>query len=342
MIETIGSDGMKRNWRARFVDIGINLTDPVYQGIYNGKSRHPPDLPSVIERARRFNCDKLIVTGSDLTSSQQAIRLAREYPNICYATIGVHPCSCTIFTQDRPLSSPLSSTIATSAQQKLSELSALATSAKASGQAVAFGEFGLDYDRLELCPKEVQLEFFERQLSIAVQVQLPLFLHSRAAHVDFIRLLSSREAELPLRGVVHSFTGSCAEMEELISKGWHIGVNGCSLKTDANCDVVRAIPLQYLHLETDGPWCEIRPSHAGARFLSSLESKISVQDSAQHPDNLKWVKKEKWQEGCGVKGRNEPCTISRVAWAVAAIKGLDIKVVTEAAWENSVQMFKLT
>ncbi|POS82025.1 hypothetical protein EPUL_006701, partial [Erysiphe pulchra] len=328
--------------------IGINLTDPVYQGIYNGTSRHPPDLPSVIDRARRFNCDKLIVTGSDLTSSQDAIRLAREYPNICYATIGVHPCSCTIFTQDRPLSSspslPSSSslTIAACAQQKLDELTALATSAKASGKAVAFGEIGLDYDRLELCSKEIQLEFFERQLSIAVQVQLPLFLHSRAAHVDFIRLLSSREAELPLRGVVHSFTGSCAEMEELISKGWHIGVNGCSLKTDANCDVVRAIPLQYLHLETDGPWCEIRPSHAGARVLSSLESKISVQESVPLPSNLKWVKKEKWLEGCGVKGRNEPCTISRVAWAVATIKGLDIKEVVEAAWENSVRMFKLT
>ncbi|KHJ33470.1 putative deoxyribonuclease tatd [Erysiphe necator] len=341
MIEIKDSDNMKRVWRARFVDIGINLTDPVYQGIYNGKSRHPPDLSSVITRAQRYNCDKLIVTGSDISSSQEAVRLAREYPNICYATVGVHPCSCTNFTKGSspPLSDPSSSSSAASVQ--LAQLSALASSAKASGLAVAFGEIGLDYDRLELCSKEIQIEFFERQLSIAVQVQLPLFLHSRAAHTDFMRLLSSRETDLPLRGVVHSFTGSCVEMKELTSKGWHIGVNGCSLKTSENCDVVRAIPLQYLHLETDGPWCEIRPSHAGAQVLSGIQEKILVEDGVQISDSLKWMKKEKWQDDCCVKGRNEPCTISKVAWAVAAIKGLDIKVVVEAAWENSLKMFQL-
>ncbi|TQS38520.1 hypothetical protein Golomagni_00973 [Golovinomyces magnicellulatus] len=320
-----------RKWGARFVDIGINLTDPVYQGIYNGTTRHPPDLSSVIERAKGVNCSKLIITGSDLSSSKKAIELAQRYLNTCYATVGVHPCSCTNFIKGP-----------TSAATQLEELAALAQSAKDSGHAISFGEIGLDYDRIELCPKDIQLEFFERQLTIAVQVQLPLFLHSRAAHNDFMRLLGAREAELPNRGVVHSFTGSKFEMEELVSRGWHIGINGCSLKTDANCEVVRAVPLHLLHLETDGPWCEIRPSHTGARILSSLENEKLEQSSVKILDpSIRWVKKERWEEGCCVKGRNEPCTIPKVAWIVAGLKGIDVEVVIDAAWNNSMKMFNL-
>ncbi|RKF63284.1 Deoxyribonuclease Tat-D [Golovinomyces cichoracearum] len=321
----------EQKWCARFVDIGINLTDPVYQGIYNGTTRHPPDLASVIERAKRVNCRKMIITGSDLSSSQKAIELTQRYPKTCYATVGVHPCSCTNFIKGP-----------TSAAIQLAELAALAQSAKNSGHVVSFGEIGLDYDRLELCSKDIQLEFFERQLTIAVQVQLPLFLHSRAAHSDFMRLLGAREAELPNRGVVHSFTGSKFEMEELVSRGWHIGINGCSLKTDANCEVVRAVPLHFLHLETDGPWCEIRPSHAGARILSSFENEKLEKSSVKILDpSIRWVKKEKWEEGCCVKGRNEPCAIPKVAWVVAGLKGVDVEVIIDAAWNNSMRMFNL-
>lgn len=327
-----GVDLNERVWKARFVDIGINLTDPVYQGIYNGRQKHKPDLCNVIKRAQRVNCCKLIITGSDLTSSKEAVDLARAYPNICYATIGVHPCSSNTFLQET-----------TPASTQLAQLGTLAQEAKKSGHAVAFGEIGLDYDRLTLCPKDIQLQFFERQLSVAVDVQLPLFLHSRAAHEDFMRLLTAREAQLPNRGVVHSFTGSMSEMEELVMRGWHIGINGCSLKSDANCEVVRAVPLHCLHLETDGPWCEIRPSHAGSRVLLRLEEEgILQKDHIKMLDGgNRWVKKEKWEENTCVKCRNEPCTIPKVAWIVAGLKGVDIRQVVESAWTNSVKMFNL-
>jgi TatD DNase family protein len=96
---------------------------------------------------------------------------------------------------------------------------------------VAFGEIGLDYDRLFLTPKEQQLKYFEAQLSIAVEVQLPLFLHSRAAAEDFERLLGARLDELPKRGLVHSFTGTVEEMKRVVNMGFDIGVNGCSMKS---------------------------------------------------------------------------------------------------------------
>ena len=125
---------------------------------------------------------------------------------------------------------------------------------KVAGHAMAFGEIGLDYDRLYLCGKEQQLKYFEAQLDVAVKVQLPLFLHSRAASQDFERLLAPRLAQLPKRGLVHSFTGTIEEMERLVAMGLDVGVNGCSMKTEENLDVVRAIPLERMQIETDGPW----------------------------------------------------------------------------------------
>jgi TatD DNase family protein len=200
----------------------------------------------------------------------------------------------------------------------LTSLKELALASKEAGHAVAFGEIGLDYDRLYLAEKEEQLEYFEAQLDIAVEVQLPLFLHSRAASSDFERLLKPRLKHLPKKGLVHSFTGTMEEMHRMLELGLDVGVNGCSMKTEENIAVVKEIPLDRLQIETDGPWCEMRPSHASAKFLKDA------------PPLPKAVKKEKWVKGAMVKGRCEPCLIEHVAWAIAGIKGVDVEVVAEA------------
>lgn len=257
-----------------------------------------------------------MVTGSDLKESIHAIQIARDHPGLCYATVGVHPCTANQFDSHKGGPGAL-----------LSELKSLALEAKASGHAVAFGEIGLDYDRLFLTPKEPQLKYFEAQLDLAVEVQLPLFLHMRAASEDFDRLLSARLPKLPKRGLVHSFTGTLEEMKRMVEMGLDVGVNGCSLKTEENVKVVREIPLDRLQIETDGPWCEMRASHASAAFLKDA------------PPLVKSVKKEKWVSGALIKGRNEPATIPHVAHVIAGIKGIPVEEVTEAAWRNSVRMF---
>lgn len=136
----------------------------------------------------------------------------------------------------------------------LDEIKTLALESKQAGHAVAFGEIGLDYDRLFLSPKDQQLKYFEAQLDLAVEIQMPLFLHSRAASEDFERLLAPRLERLPKRGLVHSFTGTMEEMNRLVALGVDVGVNGCSMKTEENLEVVKAIPLDRLQIETDGPW----------------------------------------------------------------------------------------
>ncbi|KAI9778804.1 MAG: hypothetical protein M1839_007894 [Geoglossum umbratile] len=300
----------------RFADVGINLTSPMYQGVYYEKKHHEEDLDGVVERAREMGCVKMMVTASDLEEAGRVV----DVSGTCYGTVGVHPCS-----------TPLVDLHPTGPTAYLSALAQLAQQTTLTGQTIAFGELGLDYDRFHFSPKETQQKYFTAQLQIATSLNppLPLFLHSRSAAADFEALLTPHLPFLPRGGLVHSFTGTIPEMQRLVALGLHIGLNGCSLKTPASVDVVRALPLSHLQIETDGPWCEIRPSHAGTAFLGDA------------PALPRAVRKEKWVEGCMVKGRNEPCAIVQVAYAVAAIKGIGVEEVCEAAWRNSVGMFGL-
>jgi len=249
--------------------------------------------------------------------------------------------------------------------QHHADLTTLLAEARSEGKQhlVAFGEFGLDYDRLHYCSRTVQLHSFAAQLKVAASLepQLPLFLHSRAAHDDFVRLLKEafgpKLERLEKGGVVHSFTGTAEEMRELMDLGLYIGINGCSFKTKENCDVVSEVHLDRIMLETDGPWCEVRPSHEGYKYLiekkepvengsgtapekqQQQKSKKNQKKESEIFERFKTVKKEKWEEGAMVKGRNEPCNIERVAKIVAGIKGVPVEDVCEAAWRNTVKLF---
>ncbi|RCI16992.1 hypothetical protein L249_2305 [Ophiocordyceps polyrhachis-furcata BCC 54312] len=356
-------------YKPRYVDIGINLTDPVFKGLYHGKPRHPPDVQAVINRASEVGCSKLIVTGSHIKNTWEALKLAEEYPTV-YATAGIHPCTSSVFSDQSPLDTR--EIIVDSEKSKAIEieLRALIEHARTiyPQNLVAMGEFGLDYDRLEHCNKTVQLHSFKTQLKIAASLspQLPLFLHCRAAHKDFVSLLKgtfgSRLEKLHGGGVVHSFTGTYEEMMELHELGLYIGVNGCSLKTKENCDVVSKIPLQSIMLETDGPWCEVRPGHEGWRRYVAIKAaqkseaensqgpeteqpQKPSQDKAQAvggiPSRYKIVKKERWVKDALIKFRNEPCNIELVAQIVAALKGVSVEDICEAAWANTEGLFVL-
>ncbi|ROW03923.1 hypothetical protein VSDG_01006 [Cytospora chrysosperma] len=389
-------------YKPRYIDIGINLADPIFRGVYNGKQRHEDDLSGVIDRARQVGCTKLIVTGSSFRSSRDALALAKEYPGTVYTTAGIHPCSSSIFDTAHPHSHeedgdgehtpacgpdpdaplPDGQTVdASKTEAIIADLRALVEGARGSGL-VALGEFGLDYDRLHYCSRALQLHSFGAQLALAASLapQLPLFLHSRAAHADFVACLRAafgdRLERLERGGVVHSFTGTAAEMCELMDLGLHIGLNGCSFKTAENCDVVRAVRLDRLMIETDGPWCEVRPSHEGWKYLVEMDRQEMAaagpapapeaagapaenggaapapkkqQQSSKKPqkkepeviERFKSVKKEKWVKGAMVKSRNEPCTIERVAKIVAGIKGVSVEEVCEAAWQNTAKVFGL-
>ncbi|RYP05615.1 hypothetical protein DL764_003676 [Monosporascus ibericus] len=324
-------------YKPRYVDIGINLADPIFRGIYHGTRRHPDDLGAVISRAKEVGCRKLIVTGSDFKSSRDALEIAKEYPGTVYTTAGIHPCSSAIFGAahaqrdsdghtppcDPDPSQPASEDDEPDAAKTASiiaELEAIVAEGRAQrhpSPLVALGEFGLDYDRLHYCPRRLQLHSFAAQLELALKLDppLPLFLHSRAAHGDFVGLLRAKlGARLEgLRGrgaVVHSFTGTAAELRELLDLGLYVGVNGCSFKTAENCAVVREMDLSRLMLETDGPWCEIRPSHEGWKYLIEPKTPATAASDAGADSTANSTPSTQIQTPASTSGTSTPASTS--------------------------------
>ncbi|KAH8878491.1 deoxyribonuclease TATDN1 [Schistosoma japonicum] len=233
----------------RLVDIGANLTDKVFTGVYHGVRQHKSDYQNVLYRARKCGVEKIIITGGSLTDSAEAISLCESDRNL-FCTVGCHPTRCLEFVEDP--------------ENYLMRLKNLILT---TNKVVAVGECGLDYDREEFCPKDIQKKYFDIQLKLASDVNLPLFLHCRAAHEDLLEMAKSAKEKYfqdkPLRGVVHSFDGTNKMAEYFTNMGLYIGINGCSLKNQDNLEVVQKIPIDRLLLETDAPWCDIRRTHAG-------------------------------------------------------------------------------
>lgn len=303
--------------RLIWLDIGANLCDKMYSGMYNGKKNHLPDLRNVLERSVDNNVSKIILTSSNLKDCYKNIEIIKEYEKIdkfkglLKTTVGVHPTQCKAFEREKD------------PQQYLDKLLAFASTHKE--YICAVGEFGLDYDRLFFCDKVTQLKYFEYQFQISEKLSLPLFLHCRAAFDDFVEIMERNKSKYTY-GVVHSFTGTMEEMQKFVEMGFYIGVNGCSMKTESNVEVVRNIPLDRLMLETDAPWCDIRPTHASHPY-------VKTEFTAK--------RKDKWDPNFMVKGRNEPCTMIRVLEAVANIRGDDIDELEKTVYETTTKVFPL-
>ena len=314
----------------RFVDIGANLLEERFTaGIYRGTFRHEPDLVHIWQRAYDVGCRRIILTAGTRHESQQAVQRAREWnahadnPGIrFYSTVGIHPTRCQQeFIDQQKDGLPLS------AKDVLNELCEIAIDGQSDGTVVAIGEIGLDYDRLEFCAKDVQQEFLVKQLqTLAQQTGLPLFLHNRSVGKDLYDILKQHRDCWKAGGVVHSFDDTAdlatALMEDL---NLYIGLNGCSLRTTESLDVVQnALPLDRILLETDCPYCEVRATHPGHKFIQTT-----------------WPAKaeKKFEAGSTVKNRQEPCHIIQIAEIVAATKGVPIEELAEAVFQNSCRLY---
>lgn len=158
----------------KMIDIGANLTDPMFRGIYHGSKKHRDDFEDMMQRSCKHGVDKMIITGGSLGDSKQALEIAKQHANL-YSTVGCHPTRCNEF-KDHP----------DGPEMYLKQLEALAHSDR--DKVVAIGELGLDYDRLHFCDAETQRSYFEMQLELASRLKLPLFLHNRNSIADLICL----------------------------------------------------------------------------------------------------------------------------------------------------------
>ncbi|XP_065077249.1 deoxyribonuclease TATDN1 isoform X2 [Ochlerotatus camptorhynchus] len=292
----------------KFIDIGANLTDPMFQGVYNNSTKHQADLSNVLERSWAAGVQKIIVTCGTLSDCDPAFKIVNENDKL-FTTVGCHPTRCGEFDADPE-------GYFASLCNKIDENR---------DRVVAIGEFGLDYDRLHFCEKDVQKKYFEQQLKLAEKYKLPLFLHCRNAHEDFIEILRRNLEKIPKRGVVHTFDGTLEDAQTLIDLGFYIGINGCSLKTEENLKVASEIPDDKIMVETDSPWCEIRPSHAGSKFIHTKFPAVK--------------KKEKWDKDMLIAGRCEPAMIMQVLEVLAGIKNKSVEDLAERYYDNTIKVF---
>ena len=258
------------------IDIGANLTHDSFDA----------DRAEVMQRAADAGVTRIIVTGSSNQGNIDAAELAEANPGRVYATAGVHPHHASDYT-------------AASAE--------LIRSLAQKDVVVAIGECGLDYFR-NYSPQHAQVEAFRSQLEIAADIGLPVFLHQRDAHDDFVKVL---EPLLPglTQAVAHCFTGEAQSLEKLLEMGLSIGITGwiCDERRGAHLkDIVSVIPDDKLMIETDAPY--LMPRTLSPRPKSR---------------------------------RNEPAFLPEVLRVVAEARSQSIEHVASITTENAMRFFGL-
>ncbi|KAF8933490.1 TatD DNase [Dissophora ornata] len=301
----------------KFIGIGSNTTR------HSNKPRSvktPDDFAQVMQRARRAGVNRMIVTAGNLKDCGEALALTKD-DNELFFTVGCHPTRCTEFEAHKG-----------GPTEYFNALKNILQNPETKSKVVAIGECGLDYDRLFFCPKETQLKYFERQFELAEMTGLPMFLHDRNTEGDFASMIAKNRNRFK-DGVVHSFTGTMEDLKLYLDQGLYISLNGCSLKTEENLKVAASVPVDRLLIETDGPWCDIRPTHASFKHLSGMTD----EQKALYKPNAK--NKERFESGLMIKGRNEPCTIGQVVLVLADLHRMDAEELADICYKNTLRVF---
>lgn len=255
------------------IDIGANLTHDSFDA----------DREAVMADALAAGVEAFIITGSDATCSQKARDLAHQYPN-CYATAGVHPHHAADYN---------------------SKVEEVIENLLSDEKVVAVGETGLDYFR-DFSPREAQVFSFERHIEMAIEKQMPMFLHQRDAHKDFGPILKTHRDQLS-QVVVHCFTDNERALFDYLDMDCHIGITGwiCDERRGTHLiDLIHNIPSDRLMIETDAPYLM--------------------------PRNLKPKPKSR---------RNEPKYLPHIAEEVARILGKPVAQLVSETADNSRRFF---
>ena len=250
-------------------------------------SKFDADRTAVIERARAAGVAAIVNVGTDLHSSRLAVELAEQYGSV-YAAVGMHPHGA------KGLDGATLAGLRELAQKP---------------RVVAVGEIGLDYYR-DLSPRDVQRRAFRAQLAWAAKLGKPVIIHDRDAHDEVLSALTKWAAGLGnstlagRRGVLHTFSGDLEMAKRAIDLGFYISISGPVTYRNPRQlpDVVRALPLDRLLVETDCPYLAPEPYRGK---------------------------------------RNEPAYTRLVAERMAELKGIPFDELARATTANARRLFEL-
>jgi TatD DNase family protein len=257
----------------KLFDIGANLTHKSFEN----------DFEEVIKRSLLNGVGNICITGCDLRDSRRALSLAKKFPNNLISTCGIHPHYADSFSEK--------------SEKEIQEICN-------DSLVKAIGETGLDFNR-NYSDKKNQIKSFLAHIKLANSLNLPMFLHQRDAHEDFIDCLNKETPRT--KCVVHCFTGEKKELFNYLDRDFYIGLTGwiCDPKRGSHLEeLIPIIPLNRLLIETDSPYLL--------------------------PKNLK------------VKGRrNEPAFLDEILKKIMSERKESEKKITEMLLKNSLSFFNL-
>ncbi len=225
----------------QLIDIGVNLTNPSFA------EKHQ----AVLDRAYAAGVCQLVLTGTSVEGSEQALELAHQLDESgqrLFTTAGIHPHSASDWNADsaRRLRAMFNET-----------------------RVRAVGECGLDFNR-DFSPRPQQEKVLEEHLALAADLQLPVFLHERDANQRMLDILRDFRDRLPA-AVVHCFTGEQRALFSYLDLDLHIGITGwiCDERRGTHLHpLVCEIPRGRLMLESDAPYLlprSLRPKPKNGR-----------------------------------------------------------------------------
>ena len=246
---------------------------------YNSK-QYEDDRDQVLRGLKEAGVEKVVNIAAEWGSLEATIKLTEEYPFV-YGTVGIHPDHVKDLDAER-----LEIIRQMSRKDKI----------------LAIGEIGLDYYWM-VSSKEMQKEWFIRQLELAREENLPVVIHSRDAARDTFEIMRDVHAG-STQGVIHCYSGSVEMAREYVKLGYYLGIGGVVTFKNSKVlkRVVEEIPLSHLVLETDCP------------YLSPVPYRGK---------------------------RNSSDRLTYVADAIASLKGCDREDVERITWENAHRLYGL-
>ncbi|TXH93592.1 MAG: hydrolase TatD [Pseudomonas sp.] len=249
----------------QLIDIGVNLTHPSLAR----------ERDAVLARAREAGVCQMVLTGTNLEESEQALQFCQELDGseLClFSTAGVHPHDARQWNAD-----------------SVGQLRTLLQQ----GPVRAVGECGLDFNR-DLSPHAQQEKVLQEQLALAVELQMPVFLHEREASGRLLAIVREFRDRLPA-AVVHCFTGEREALYGYLDLDLHIGITGwiCDERRGTHLHpLMRDIPAGRLMLESDAPYLlprSLRPKpksgHNEPAFLGEVLREVALR-RGESPETL--------------------------------------------------------
>lgn len=210
----------------------------LYAGEFDG------DREAVFSRALEAGVERLFLPAIDREHHENMIRLALQEPEHCFPMMGLHPTSV--------------------GEDFREELNAVEDYLSENHlRYYGIGEVGIDlyWDKTWISEQVVALE---SQFDMAIRFDLPLVIHTRNS-MDIVLELLEKRSDARLRGIFHCFGGNIRQAERAVDLGFHLGIGGVlTYKNSGLQQVVAAIGLKHLVLETDAPWLPPVP-HRGRR-----------------------------------------------------------------------------